>query len=149
MKNGRGQSRRRIILGVKTHPQQAQVPNSTVVLPLHCLCVSRPISPAWLGRSSEVPSAHARHDTQSIIVPLITIYIYIVLFLDKLLFEWGGFFKAQLLTQPYQTSYFGLEIILIYFFLATKSLFKVEMTLIALEILTQVVDAIPLTLLGI
>lgn len=34
-------------------------------------------------------------------------------------------------------------------FLVTKSLFKVEMTLITLEILTHVVDATPLTLLGI
>jgi len=31
--------------------------------------------------------------------------------------------------------------VFIFFFLATKSLFKVEMTLIALEILTHVVDA--------
>jgi len=37
MKNGRGQGRARIVLDIKTHPQQAQVPNWAVALPLLCM----------------------------------------------------------------------------------------------------------------
>lgn len=84
VKYGRRQGRTRIMLGIKTHSQQAQTPDSTAC-PLR-VCIT-PLSLAWLCRSSKVPSAYAQHGTQSILIPLITIYIHTLLILGKLLFE--------------------------------------------------------------